>query len=293
MRIIMLFSLALVVMIPLQGFLTTTAPAQVLIHEFVAKNVAGIKDEMGEYEDWIELVNLGSSAVDISDFYLTDDLTRLNKWVIPKGTLIAPGGTLLFWCDEDQEQGPYHTNFKLDKEGEEIALVNKDGTTIIDSHKFGQQAPDISQGRLVGFNIWVTFPDPTPRSQNQPMPCGNLKINGHDANTNSGDVISMQGPKVGQTAVFRTQNTPANTAGFFALAVLPYSASMGNLGTLLVNPAATLLFPINTNSSGLADFQIPLPNISALAGSTFYLQSFVYDGQNGGLTAGLITRICP
>lgn len=288
MRFMMIAALIL-----LLGFLAATAPGQVLIHEFLAKNVAGIKDEKGEFEDWLELANLGASAVDISDFYLTDDLLNLTKWQIPKGTIVPPGGVLLFWADEDQLDGPYHTNFKLDKEGEEIGFVAKDGTTLIDSVKFGQQATDISQGRLVGFNIWVTFPAPTPRARNQPEPCGNLMYNGQDDKANPGEVTAVQGPKVGQMATFRVQNIPASTTGVLAFSTLPFHAGVGSAGVLLINPGAMLLFPLTSNSQGIADFNIPIPGVSVLAGVTFYFQGFFLSGASGGLTGGLISRICP
>jgi len=288
MRFMMIAALILFI-----GSLAAVAPGQVLINEFLAKNVAGIKDEKGEYEDWLELVNLGVSAVDISDFYLTDNLTNLSKWQIPKGTILPPGGVLLFWADEDQQDGPYHTNFKLDKEGEEIGFVAKDGTTLIDSVKFGQQAADISQGRLVGHNVWVTFPAPTPRAQNQPVPCGNLLYNAKDNLANPGEVIAVQGPKVGQMATFRVQKIPASTTGVLALSTLPFHTSVSGAGVLLINPGTMLMFPLTSNSQGIADFNIPIPPASVLAGVSFYFQGFFHSGMSGGLTGGLITRICP
>ena len=71
MRLTLLFGFLLA-----PAFSNAAASAQVLIHEFLAKNVTGIQDEMSDYEDWIELANLGATAVDISGFHLTDDLTN-------------------------------------------------------------------------------------------------------------------------------------------------------------------------------------------------------------------------
>jgi hypothetical protein len=275
------------------GMIGATAPGQVQIHEFVAKNVTGIQDEMNEYEDWLEIANLGVTAFDLSEFYLTDDLLNPTKWKIPQGTIIPPGGTLLVWADEDGQDGPYHANFKLDKEGEEIGLVAKDGITVVDSVQFGQQTEDMSTGRIVGQDLWVLFPVPTPRALNRPEPCGNLAIDGRNSRFNpGGQITAVSGPRLGQLARYQVVNAPAGTPGVIALATLAFHANAGNLGVLLVHPATMAMFPIATGSQGTADFSVPVPNVAALAGVTFYLQAFVSNGTTGGFTAGLITRVC-
>ena len=86
--------------------------------------------------------------------------------MIPDGTVIQSQGFLLFWCDEDQDQGDLHTNFKLSAGGEFLALVNIDGVTILDSISYGDQSTDISYGRVFdGSSNW-DFLSPTPGSTN-------------------------------------------------------------------------------------------------------------------------------
>jgi len=286
--------LTTVILVAVLVALASSTPAQVRIHEFIAKNTAGIRDEQNELEDWVEFLNAGATAVDLSGYHLTDDLTRLAKWRFPTGTVIPAGGTLLIWADEDGKDGPYHANFKLDKDGEELALVATDGITVIDSVKFGLQTADVSTGRVVGHNVWMSFPNPTPRAANQPTPCGNLMVDALNSSPNpGGSMEAVSGPKVGATAQYRVSNAAVSTAGFFALSTLPFQARVGSYGSLLVNPAGMVLLPIGTNSAGVADFKLPVPAASVLAGATFYVQAFVHDGQTGGLTSALITRICP
>lgn len=138
------------------------------INEFMASNDTTITDESGEYDDWLELYNAGNEPEDIGGLFLTDDSTNLTKWMIPEGSDISATGFLLMWCDEDQEQGDFHTNFKLSAiAGEFLALVASDGFTIIDSLSFNPQTTDISYGRISDGNTsWDFFDTPTPNSSN-------------------------------------------------------------------------------------------------------------------------------
>ncbi len=93
-------------------------------------------DEAESYPDWIELYNPGSETIDLGGLYLTDDLTDPTQFQIPTGVTIAGGGFLLFYADNDTEQGDQHTNFKLSADGESVALFGADGVTQIDAVTF-------------------------------------------------------------------------------------------------------------------------------------------------------------
>src|SRR6266446_5424640 len=55
----------------------------VVISEFLAHNTSGLMDEDGDFSDWIELYNSGTNSVDLGGWFLTDDATRLTKWMFP------------------------------------------------------------------------------------------------------------------------------------------------------------------------------------------------------------------
>ena len=109
------------------------ADSPVVINEFIASNNAGSTDPQGEYEDWIELHNLGETPIDVGGFYLTDDLDEPTKWQIPTGTVIEAMGYVLIWADNDLEDGGLHAAFSLSATGEDLALFDSDGTTLLDS----------------------------------------------------------------------------------------------------------------------------------------------------------------
>lgn len=149
---------------------TETQDNSLRINEFLASNSHTNTDQDGEYDDWVELVNLGEQAVALSGLYLTDKPDNLTKWQFPSGsTVLEPGEFLLVWCDEDEEQtGGIHTSFKLSAGGEFLAVVAEDGVSVIDSLSFGEQEPDVSFGRFPdGADNWQFFNTPTPGLSNQ------------------------------------------------------------------------------------------------------------------------------
>ncbi len=142
-----------------------------VINEFMASNSSYIQDPQGQYDDWIEIYNSGTSAVNIGRMYLTDNLSVPTRWRIPDGnpaaTTIPPKGYLLIWADNDTADTGLHANFKISTGGEEIGLFNTDGSTLIDSVAFGDQAADISYGRYPDANDnWRFFGLPSPGRQN-------------------------------------------------------------------------------------------------------------------------------
>ena len=146
---------------------TSLLTENVFINEFLAINDATNMDEQGEFDDWLELYNASEDTVILDNHFLTDNPDNLTKWSFPEsGLTIAPYEYLLIWCDNDDEQGDIHTNFKLSGSGEFIALTNPDGETIIDFLTFAEQIADISYGRYPdGSEIWQLM-DPTPEITN-------------------------------------------------------------------------------------------------------------------------------
>ncbi len=142
----------------------------VFINEFMSANDSTITDEAGEYEDWVELYNSADSIVDISGYFLTDDTTDTRRWMFPDSTIIPAMGFLLIWCDRDEYQGPFHTNFKLSASaGEFVGLYSSDaaGNKTIDSLSFDIQTVDVSFGRSTdGSPLWVFQDEPTPGASN-------------------------------------------------------------------------------------------------------------------------------
>lgn len=146
------------------------AQAQLVINEVMADNASTIEDpdEPGRFEDWLELYNAGPADLDLSGMYLTDDLSEPTRWQVPSGVGIGSGEYLIFWTDDDNEQGDTHTNFNLRAAGEVIGLYDTDGRTLVDSVRLDQQEADISFGRSPdGAERWCFMGDPSPGAPNE------------------------------------------------------------------------------------------------------------------------------
>ena len=104
-------------------------PAQVQITEFMASNTRTLRDDFGQYEDWIEIYNNSAGAVNLLDWALTDNPDDLFKWRFPSTNLPPKTFLVVFASNRDRHTPglPLHTNFKLGAEGEYLALVRPDG----------------------------------------------------------------------------------------------------------------------------------------------------------------------
>jgi hypothetical protein len=118
-----------------------------VINEIVASNSLGASDQMGEHDDWIELYNNSANPVDLSGFFLSDNILNLDKWEIPSGTILPANGYLIFWADEDSSQGWNHCNFKLSSLGESIMLFDAQ-LQLVDSLNFGAEQTDVAFARI-------------------------------------------------------------------------------------------------------------------------------------------------
>jgi hypothetical protein len=122
------------------------------INEFMAENFGLVEDEddPGEFPDWMELHNPTAAAIALDGLYLSDDPLDPTQFPIPTGLSVPANGFLIFWLDGDagKNQGPTHTNFSLNKDGDFLALFGAQGTVQIDGLVFGKQTDNVSMGRF-------------------------------------------------------------------------------------------------------------------------------------------------
>jgi len=143
---------------------------RLFLNEVMAANDSTIKDEAGDYDDWVELYNAGSEPARLAGLYLSDNLKTPLKWAFPD-TAISPGGFLLVWADNEPTEGPLHATFNLGSLlGEQLGVSQlfAGHALLVDTLTFGPQHPDTSFGRYPDAGpAWQYMPHPTPRKPNQ------------------------------------------------------------------------------------------------------------------------------
>ncbi len=143
--------------------------AQLRISEFLANSVSGLRDEVNEHEDWIEIENNSGAMVSLSGWHLTDDPERLRKWPFP-GWSLASGKRLIAFASNRDRRPPQvlagednkgttaqprlATNFKISSnEGRFLALTREGPGGVVQVvssfANYRRQVPDVSYGHVM------------------------------------------------------------------------------------------------------------------------------------------------
>ena len=143
------------------------SPGDVVISEFSAASTQAYKRVDG---DWIELHNRSDTAVSLAGWSLTDDRANLAKWLLPDLSIGAGKRLVIFATGEDirnkSTTKPSHTNFKLNPNGEYLALCSPEAPRrAVSGTEFPEQAATVSYG-LNKNDEWVYFSKPTPGAAN-------------------------------------------------------------------------------------------------------------------------------
>jgi len=170
--------------LPLEGRIKLTAnfvdrntPIVVKINEVMASNSGNFVTEYGKTPDWIEIYNPNDETVDVGGLYITDNLTKPDKWKIPvtnpSATMIPAKGFKLFFADKSIIGDPSYVDFQLSSDGEEVGIYEKTelGFRLIDSLYYPLLNPNISFGRYPdGADAWSIFSlSATPETTNKTL----------------------------------------------------------------------------------------------------------------------------
>jgi len=134
------------------------AASPIVISEFMASNITngfpaniatGLRDDFGEFSDWIEIRNVTTTNVNLLNWGLTDSPDDPTPWRFPS-TNLSGGGLMIVFATGRNRATPgaaLHTDFRLAGDGEYLALVEPDGTIATQfSPAYPPQVPNVSYG---------------------------------------------------------------------------------------------------------------------------------------------------
>lgn len=108
------------------------ATSDIRINEIMSANDSALYTEDGESSDWVELMNVGSSPLNLAGVTLAKNSTATDQFVFPDLTL-APGECVVVFCDsKNRNTAGYelHAPFSISRAGDTMMLFSSTGTAI-------------------------------------------------------------------------------------------------------------------------------------------------------------------
>lgn len=203
------------------------------LNEFLASNDSDFADEDGNFSDWIEIYNPNAFAIDLDGYYLTDDPAEPNRWSFPAGVSLEGNSYLIVFASGRSRGLPeLHTNFKISASGGYLALIDPDGSTVINEFNHPSQRTDISYGPA-GY-----FSPPTPGEANGAATSGFVADTNFDIDRGFYDAtftVNVTTDTPGATVVYTTDGTDPTLSNGTASIDL---ASVPITGTTVLRAAA-------------------------------------------------------
>jgi len=152
----------------------------VWINEMVPDNRSGLADGTGSTAPWVELINAGAAAVDLSGWTLSNNYTNSTAWSFPAGTWLPGNGYLVVFTDGKTANippGEWHTSFRSNPTNGVLVLSRPQlgGAGVVDYFEYADVQANQSFGldprgfpfRFSAFTLatpgapnWVEIPAP-------------------------------------------------------------------------------------------------------------------------------------
>ena len=114
--------------------------------------------------NWVELKNVGDSAINLSEYELAKKLGKEEGWKLPD-KILQPGEfiTIQTFGKTARPSDVLHANFKL---GNAETVVLTKGGKFVDGANAKETPPGVSIGRMKGKKGWFYFSTPTKNQEN-------------------------------------------------------------------------------------------------------------------------------
>jgi len=152
-------------------FLTALSYGQLIINEVQSSNNTTLDANDGGNYDWIEIYNLTDDSLDLMNYFLSDKADNPTKWQFPKFKLAANSYLVIFASGLNTRiNNELHTNFKLNKNGENLILADL-SARLIQQIVIPSIPNDYSYAAIPNLsNQFTIVVNPTPNSINLKSP---------------------------------------------------------------------------------------------------------------------------
>ena len=259
------------------------------IAEVVADNESLLADEVGDFDDFVVLANVGTTDVDVGGAFLSDHRHQPRRWQIPAPMPIPAGERLLIWCDDEPLDGFLHASFRLAKSGETLSLRGPDssGALLWDRVEIPFLEADQSFARVPeSGEHWYYVEDP---AADDPFldPGVARRYDGREDGSIHDVRLKVDGKrKEGEKVRFEVRDGLPHGLAFLLFGAGPAYVDLDALGILAVDLSQFLLLRVPLNATGDGDLELTIPD--GLAGVDVYVQA-LSAGQD--LTRASVFRI--
>ena len=134
-----------------------------IINEVVVSNIFGNSYTATGNDDWVEIKNISSKTVNLSEFYLSDQDEDYQLWRFPD-MLLGPGEFALVLCNDEGSSKALRAPFDLSSSEETLYLSH--GRELIDYVTLRDIPIEGSYGRVKGENGFFYFDSVSPKKDN-------------------------------------------------------------------------------------------------------------------------------
>lgn len=118
--------------------------------------------------DWVELKNISDEPVELSDYYVSDEVSDRLLWQLPE-QILEPGELFLIMCSEEESllgSAPLCPAFSLNSTADRVYLSRSDGS-LADYVSLRDIPYGGSFGRMPEENGWFFLPETSPGRDNE------------------------------------------------------------------------------------------------------------------------------
>ncbi len=219
------------------------------INEICPSNVDVYESEYEGFSDWVEFYNGTGGDLDLEGYFLTDDLSDLEKWSIP--SIDMDDGDFVVLSASDFPSNPETIPFSFGRKGGRLYILNSSGV-FLDSVVYSSLEPNDSYGRF--GETWFYFDVPTPEQDNESEVAykgyaQSPSINRISGNYPNGTNVTIRSENEGETIYYSLNGTnPVSAFVYDSAIILENTTSIRAVATadsLIPSPAVYRTYFVN------------------------------------------------